>query len=117
MKHHAKALLLIAALVGSLPNLGAQPSSTPWDCALGRGSVSKVATHLKPKEAIALASRAAKKKGLDLTKFRQSSICFDATKEGGEWTVFYDGRELRIGNHFLVWVRDDTGATKYMHGE
>lgn len=117
MKHRAKGLLLIAALVAALPVSAAEPPDQPWDCVLGRAYVSKAATRLKPKEAIALASKAAKKEGLDLAKFRQSTICFDAIKTGGEWTVFYDGRELRVGNHFLVWVRDDTGATKYMHGE
>jgi len=116
MNHHAKGLLLIATLVAALPIAAAEPDQ-PWDCALGRAYASKAETHLKPKEAIALASKAAKKEGLDLAKFRQSTICFDATKTGGQWTVFYDGRELRLGNHFLVWVRDDTGATKYMHGE
>jgi hypothetical protein len=68
-------------------------------------------------EAIALASTAAKKEGLDLAKFRQSSVCFDAAQERGSWVVFFDGRQPRPGNHFLVEVRDDSGATEVMPGQ
>ena len=117
MKRREIASLLSTALLVAPSVAAAEPPDQPWDCVLGRAHVSKAATRLKPKEAIALASKTAKKQGLDLAKFRQSTICFDATKKGGEWTVFYDGRELRLGNHFLVWVRDDTGGTQYMHGE
>jgi len=116
MRHTAK-LLFITMLGTSVPGLAAELSERPWDCVVGRTSVSKEVTRLKPSEAIALASAAAKKHGFDLAKFRQSSICFNASKGPGQWTVFFDGREVRLGNHFLVWVRDDTGATEIMLGQ
>jgi FPC/CPF motif-containing protein YcgG len=117
MRHGAKWLLFITILGASLPDFAAEPSELPWDCAAGRASVSKGAKRLKVTEAIALASTAAKKKGFDLARFQQSSICFDTSKERGSWVVFFDGREPRPGNHFLVEVRDDTGATDVMPGQ
>src|SRR5213075_2341381 len=100
-----------------LLGLAAESSEQPWDCAVGRGSTAKGKPRLTPKEAIVVASSAAEKKGVKLGQFRQSSICFDASRGQGQWTVFFEGRELRLGNHFLVWVRDDTGAAEYMRGE
>ena len=113
----AKGFLLFAWFASPLIGLAAEPADQPWDCAVGRGAVAKGEPRLTPKEAIALASKAARKQGINLAQFRQSSICFDASRERGQWTVFFDGRELRPGNHFLVWVQDDSGATQYMPGE
>ena len=113
----ARPVLLTALLGASTLGFAAGPTDQPWDCVAGRGSPAKGKPRLKPGEVIALASKQAKKDGIDLSRFRQSSICFGEKQAHGEWTVFFDGRELRPGNYFLVWVRDDTGAAKYMPGE
>ena len=117
MVRDAKSWLLVAMLGVSAPFVAAQSSDQPWDCEKGLTWASGAATRLKPTEAIAIASEAAKKNGTDLAKYRQSSVCFDVSKDRGRWTVFFDGIEPKPGNHFLVWVRDDNGGAKIMGGE
>lgn len=116
--HVGIGLLLCVIVVfasGSVQAHGTSPQ--PWDCAAGRATPSKDRTRLAASQAIELASTAAKREGVDLTKFRSPSLCFDASKPQRTWAVFYDGVELSPGNHFLVSVRDTTGATKLMWGE
>ncbi len=92
-----------------------EPLRESWDCRVGPKSLSTAATRLRTSEAISLAMSAAKKQGWHLDNYRPSSICFDASKH--QWTVFFEGRVLLPGIHFLVWVEDSTGATKIMPGE
>lgn len=92
-------------------------ASEPFDCEVGRDSISTAKKRLKPHEVIDLAVAAAKKQGIDLAKykFNMSSICFSGPQL--EWTVFFEGREYLPGNHFLVWVQDKSGVAVYMPGE
>lgn len=117
MRRGARWLLIVPLLGTPMSNFAAGSAQPLWDCVAGRTSISKAATRLKASEAIALASTAARNQGIELSKFRQSSVCFDGSMEPGLWTVFFEGREPRLGNHFLVWVKDDTGTTKVMFGE
>ena len=117
MVHSANRWLLATMFAMSWPILAAEPADQPWDCDKGLTWPSSARTRLKPSEAIAIASKAAKGQGTDLSRYRLSSICFSALKDKGSWTVFFDGLKAQPGNHFLVWVRDDTGATIIMPGE
>jgi hypothetical protein len=85
-----------------------------WDCALGRNTASKSETTWKRNEVVSTASIAAKKQGIDLDKFSEADVCFDA--QHASWNVFYGGLEPRPGNHFSVEVRDDSGLTKIWPG-
>lgn len=91
-------------------------SESLWNCEKGRSFPSKAVTQLKLADVVALASAAAKKEGWNLAEYRHSSTCF-SSRRYPEWTVFFEGLELRPGNHFSVWVRDDTKATRIMPGE
>ena len=127
MKRCAVLWLFFSTLGTAAPVCALEPSDKPsdwleapdkpWDCKEGRSSASKATTRLKPQEAIRLASVAAKKRGVDLSTYKLSSICFDGTGKRGTWSVFFIGRQLRPGNHFLVFVQDATGAAEYMPGE
>src|SRR5437016_743596 len=74
--------------------------------------------------AIRIADRAAMKHGFHLADFEPARVL---SHEGHRWSVFYDGKippadrnglvELKLGNHFVVWVDDRTGATQMMLGE
>lgn len=110
-------LMFLTVLGASMPGSATEASGRPWDCVAGRTTESKAPARLKPSEVIALASAAAKKRGYDLAKIRQSSICFDASHKRASWTVFFDVRDGVPVSHFRIWVRDDTGAAKLMPGE
>jgi hypothetical protein len=114
MTSDAKVWALIVAIAGPSSALPAETTEKPWDCKKGTTWVSTAKTRLSPSEAVAVASSAAKKSGTSLEKFRQTSLCFDASKN--RWTVYFDGVEPMPGNHFLVWVRDDTGSTQIKGG-
>jgi len=90
-------------------------SEEPWNCDADRSSVSRATTRLKPREVIRLASVATKKRGVDLGKFKQSTICFSEMR--ATWTVFFEGLVPGPGIHFLLWVNDKNGEAEYMPGE
>src|SRR5690349_13370225 len=110
-------MALIAVLATSTFSYGAEDAGDLRACASGRAVPATAKTRLSQSKAIALASAAAKAQSINLAKYRQSSLCFDESRQ--QWTVFFQaaGPKIRVGDHFLVWVRDDTQATTLMWGE
>lgn len=66
---------------------------------------------------IDLANREAAHQGRDLAKYEKPKAEYEFTKKDRTWTVFYEGKEMYPGNHFLVWVEDSTGKCQLMPGE
>lgn len=66
---------------------------------------------------INLANQKATQEGFDLTKYDTPHAEYDSTAKEQEWTVFYEGKIKKPGNHFLVWVNDDNGNCELMRGE
>lgn len=102
-------------MLGTSAPVLAQQQNQIWDCVAGRDTPSEVEKRLTISDAVTRASRTAEANNVDLTKFQQSSICFDAIEKS--WTVFFEGREPRPGNHFMVLVHDTDDVTKFMPGE
>jgi hypothetical protein len=72
---------------------------------------------LKVDEVIQIANMAAQEAGYNLSEFKKPKAYFGLGKKDQTWTVFYDGKILKHGNHFLVWVNDITRKTQVMPGE
>ena len=65
-------------------------------------------------EAIATANEAAEAAGAILADFNGPKA---RREEGrGEWVVFYQGKKLLVGNHFMVVVDDGTGQVRLVPG-
>jgi hypothetical protein len=101
----------------ALPSHGVESSEQPWDCVAGRATPATAKTRLSPSKVSTLAATAAKDQGVGLAKYRQTSICFNDSEQ--RWAVFFEaaGPEVKLGDHFLVWVREDTQAATLMWGE
>jgi hypothetical protein len=67
-------------------------------------------------DVIRIAGEAAVKRGFRLADFKAPEV-HPAVSRGGTWTLFYEGKTPRPGNHFLVWVTDQSGAAQVMPGE
>ena len=71
---------------------------------------------LKEADAISIANDAAKKEGVNLSKFRTPDAHFEYVDKNCTWAVFYEGIEPLIGNHFLVVVDDGSRETEFVQG-
>ena len=111
MKLDFKSSTLVIALTVSMPILAAQPGQ-PWDCAAGKATASSAATRLNAHDAIEIAAAAAKTRGYDPAKIRQTGICFDSSRRPHAWTVFFETIEAGPGRRFQVWIQDDTGKAR-----
>jgi len=67
-------------------------------------------------EAIRIACETAQREGRNLDKYKVPQAQYELVQKGSPsivfektWIVFFEGRELRFGNHFSVWVDDRTG--------
>jgi hypothetical protein len=71
-------------------------------------------TNLSAEKVVALANAEAIRQGRDLNKCEPPRAVYEYT-----WTVFYEGKgEVKtVGNHFLVWVDDQTSECKLIPGE
>ena len=85
--------------------------------AVGFTSAADAPTRLAEAEVIRIASAAAEKKGFRLKDYKAPRVHYEFTKKDKSWTVFYDGKVSSPGNHFLVWINDQTGAATVMPGE
>lgn len=114
--------LTLAAIVGCTSRQSpSQPVSVSVSAADGVQWIAKppapAGTRLTPKDAVVLANREATRKGYNLADFEIPVVEYEGEKDK-TWTVSYEGRQpLRLGMHFLVWVRDDTGECQLMPGE
>ncbi|MDA8099259.1 MAG: hypothetical protein M0042_06505 [Nitrospiraceae bacterium] len=73
--------------------------------------------NLSPEQAISLANQEAVRKGFDLSQYEKPRADYEILKKDKTWTVSYEGKKKLPGNHFLVWVNDQTGECKLMPGE
>jgi len=79
--------------------------------------VERLLDNRRKRVAVALANAEAIRRGYDLKEFETPRCEYDASKPDNAWTVLYDGKVKAPGNHFLVWVNDQTGQCKLMPGE
>jgi hypothetical protein len=67
-------------------------------------------------EVVRVAGQAGEAVGYSLTHYKEPEAHFEFTDKDRTWSVFYEGRELLPGNHFLVVIDDRTKATKVIDG-
>ena len=72
---------------------------------------------LQPDEVAALARRAGVRDGYVLKDYNQLAPRFEFVYRDHTWTVFFEGKRPAPGNHFSVWVDDQTRKTTVMPGE
>jgi hypothetical protein len=68
-------------------------------------------------DVVRVANQAAEVAGYHLTDYKEPQVHFEFTDKNHTWTVFYDGKVLVPGNHFLVLVNDRTKTARVMAGE
>jgi hypothetical protein len=96
--------LLLAGCSHPTATTPAAPSLNPDGARLSRSDVLRIA------------GEAATKHGFHLSDYKdRQDHCEFAQKENA-WTVFYEGKVLRIGNDCLVWVDDRTGEAHIIPG-
>jgi hypothetical protein len=110
------AFVLILALFISASCTGKQKSAPP-KAPPDTTPKTEFNTTLTAEKAIALANAEATKQGRDLDEYDPPKAQYDSAVKGKDWTVFYEGKTKAPGNHFLVWVNDETKECKLMPGE
>ena len=70
---------------------------------------------LSPSEVIEIAKIVGATNGMKLGDYKAPRVDFQATKQK-TWSVFFDGRVPMPGNHFAVFVDDQTGEAHYSPG-
>jgi hypothetical protein len=68
-------------------------------------------------KAVRLADDAALKKGYSLVDFLPPRVFYQFLKKDRTWSIFYEGKVAKPGNHFLVVVDDRTRAAQVLPGE
>ena len=71
---------------------------------------------LSLRQAVRIATEAAGGKSIVLQHFKEPVADFNLDEKGAIWNVFFEGREAKPGNHFTVWVYDQTGETRIFGG-
>jgi hypothetical protein len=66
---------------------------------------------------VELANREAVREGRNLAKYEKPRAEYEFTEKNKRWSVFYEGKEKYPGNHFLVWVDDQSGKCQLIPGE
>jgi hypothetical protein len=51
-----------------------------------------------------------------LTDFKEPEAHYEFTIKDKTWSVFFDGRIPRPGNHFTIYVSDRTKETQFVPG-
>jgi hypothetical protein len=73
--------------------------------------------HLTPSQVISIAKHTAETKGIHLTNYKEPEAHYEFTKKDKTWSVFFDGKVPMPGNHFLVWIDDQTQKAQLMPGD
>jgi len=68
---------------------------------------------LSPREVIQIANGAAERQGMNLRNFKEPEARYQSVR-ARTWQVFYDGRVVSPGNHFYIYVDDETQETRYI---
>jgi hypothetical protein len=72
---------------------------------------------LSKEEVIALANQEAIRQGYKIDQYETPKSKYEFTEKYHSWTVFYEGKQKDPGNHFTVWVNDQTGSCQLMRGK
>jgi hypothetical protein len=99
-------LLVVAGCSHPVASTAPTPSATKPDGA-----------RLNQVEVVRIAGEAATKHGYHVADYKDPQTHYEFTRKDKTWTVFYDGKVPAAGNHFLVWVDDQTGVARVMPGE
>jgi hypothetical protein len=90
----AASLLLVAAL--AVPDAhAADAPPTP--------------SRLKRTEAVRIADSAAEIRGYRLGDYHRPRVLYEFTRRDRTWSLYYEGRTQKPGDHFWVWVQDENG--------
>ena len=105
-------------VVGVALSLPVQADPVVWDCSRGRTFPASEKHRLKPADVIEIATAEAKRRGVPLSKYRRSSMCFDALDRDAHWTVFFESRNNppAPGDHFSVVISDQTRGAEFLPG-
>ena len=68
-------------------------------------------------EVVRLAGTAATAAGFRLSDYREPDVRWELADRNRTWTVFYEGKVLLPGHHFLIVIDDQTGSTLVMRGQ
>ena len=68
-------------------------------------------------EVVRAAGQAGEAAGYRLADYKEPEVHFEFTEKDRTWSVFYEGRVARPGNHFLVVIDDKTAATRVAPGK
>jgi hypothetical protein len=71
---------------------------------------------LSTPEAIRIAKQAAERQGADLRRYKEPEARYEFTRKDKTWLVSFGGRVAMPGNHFSVYVDDQTGETRFFGG-
>ena len=72
---------------------------------------------LSESEVVQIANSAAKAAGFKLSNFQKPNVRYERVEKNGTWSVLYDGKEVRLGNHFDVIVEDATKRATVLPGQ
>ena|SRR5215831_7961779 len=67
-------------------------------------------TRLTEAEVVRIANTAAETKGYRIKDFKAPKLGCKLRNEDLTWTLFYEGKVPAFGDHFWVWVEDQTGV-------
>src|SRR5215204_3333476 len=68
---------------------------------------------LSTAEAIRIAQQAAERQGANLSRYKEPKAHYEFTRKDKAWFVSFGGRVAMPGNHFSVYVDDQTGETRF----
>ncbi len=101
-------LRLISATVACLLFGGCSDSERGWD-------TKPPGARLTPRKVILVAQRVGETNGMVLRDYRTPQVWYRDTAKKA-WSVFFNGRGPMQGNHFTVFVDDQTGEVRYLPG-
>ena len=107
---------MFAVVAAVLAASSARSHVIPWDCDKGRAVPWHGHASLSVKEAISLATVAARQSGFALGDPIMQGVCFSSKGEP-RWTIIFDSKLPGPGSMFLVWIRDDNKVVTVMPGQ
>lgn len=92
----------------------ANDSDKVWECGKNPDRVSTGSKQLQLAQVLELAHSSAENRGLNFRQYRLERTCFD--KKRREWTIYFEGLSMAVGNHFWVVVNDKTKVAELVLG-
>lgn len=109
---YLSAFVALAALYGC-----AEQQEPAEDVAKPKAVDRSEGTRLNPTQVATIAKDAAKNEGIQLLDYEEPEVHYEFVRKDQTWTVFFTGKVARPGNHFSVYVEDQTGKAQVMRGE